>query len=272
MPIVKIQDVGKRPLRGNQEDYWNLNIVPKYQKFRPGFRFTFVEPELILKAYGFSAFEFGHWTNQNERYDFVASSLVSFSDIQKVTGFKTLGFGKIGVAFGARGQGGSAAAHFEPDSFMINLTKKYGFGTFAHEYGHALDYYYGGFIEQSKTSFSLSGGPFFIPKVNKERPGTLRYMMMDLLISIRYNGSSVSESYKRLEQSKKGDYWFRSTEIFARAFEQYVHYKLTKRRITNTFLTKSKYDRSVYLLPKDFIRIIPKMEKVIKYMANLQKQ
>jgi len=273
MQVVKIQDAGKRPLHGNQESYWKSNIIPKFQKYRPGFNFKYQDQESILKRYGFVAFEYGHWTTQNERYDFLASALASFSDIKRVLNFKTLGFEKIGIAYGARGQGGAAAAHFEPGSFMINLTRRYGFGSFAHEFGHALDYYFGGFIDQSKDSFSLSGGSSFVGKVNYEKPGTLRFLMIDLLQSIRYIDGGPSESYLMLSKQKAGtEYWFRSTEIFARAFEQYVHYKLRSRKITNTFLTKNKYEDSVYLTDKDFKRILPKMEKLIQALAKKQKQ
>ena len=46
--------------------------------------------------------------------------------------------GRLGVAFGARGHG-KAAAHYEPATEAINLTRNMGAGTLAHEWGHALD-------------------------------------------------------------------------------------------------------------------------------------
>lgn len=52
--------------------------------------------------------------------------------------------GELGLAFGARGRGGkdSGAAHYEPASVVINLTKKQGSGSLAHEWFHALDNYF----------------------------------------------------------------------------------------------------------------------------------
>jgi hypothetical protein len=50
--------------------------------------------------------------------------------------------GQLGLAFGARGKG-RAAAHYEPGKLVINLTKLSGAGTLAHEWGHALDHYFG---------------------------------------------------------------------------------------------------------------------------------
>lgn len=53
---------------------------------------------------------------------------------------KSLSFnGRLGVAMGARGRGGKAAAHYETGRAVINMTKFAGGGFLAHEWGHALD-------------------------------------------------------------------------------------------------------------------------------------
>lgn len=51
--------------------------------------------------------------------------------------------GQLGLAFGAQGRGGRAAAHFVPGVNEINLTRDAGAGTIAHEWAHALDHYFG---------------------------------------------------------------------------------------------------------------------------------
>jgi len=94
---AKVQDTGTAPLNGRQESYWSSHIVPKYQKYRPGFKFVYTPQERLLHDANLKAIEFGHWTSQNERLDFLACSQVSFSDIKKVTGFKNIGFGKIAI-------------------------------------------------------------------------------------------------------------------------------------------------------------------------------
>jgi hypothetical protein len=271
---AKIQDTGAAPLNGRQENYWTTHIVPKYQKFRPGFKFTFTTQDKILQAANLKALEFGHWTTQNERLDFLACSDVSFSDIKKVTGFKNIGFSKIGVAFGARGMGGFAIAHFEPGSFMINLTKKSGFGAFAHEYGHAIDYFFGGYIDQIPGCFSLSGGHSTATKpVNLAPAGTLRFLMDKVMhAAIWKNEKEYSDMYSYLKRKKEpGGYWFRRTELFARVFEKYVHYKLGKKNIRNEFLLHTKYESGVYLSDSDFKRVLPHMERLIKKMATYTK-
>lgn len=206
----------------------------------------------------------------------MACSDVSFSDIKKVTGFKNIGFGRIGVAYGARGLGGSAIAHFEPGSFMINLTKNSGFGAFAHEYGHAIDYFFGGYIDQQSNCFSLSGGRSTATNpINHNTPGSLRFLMDSVMMSIiwdSYPKKQHTEMYRYLKKNTTpGGYWLRRTELFARAFEKYVHYKLLKKRIKNHFLTHTKYSYEYYLSDKDFAKVLPHMERLIKKMASYTK-
>lgn len=272
--IVKIQDAGNAPLDGRQEQYWNQHIKPKYQRYRPGIDFEFIPQEVLLKRFDIAAFEYGHWTTQNDRLDFLASCQASLSDMQKVTGFKSIGFKKVGIAYGARGKGGRAIAHFEPWSFMINLTKERGFGSFAHEYGHAIDYFFGGHIERSSSTVSLSGGSSTATLIDLKdyKAGSLRYMMADLLKSIIWvKDGQKSESYQRLSQKADSDYWFRHTEIFARTFEQFVQYELAKNKVVNVFLTKSKYEGWRYLTAEDYQRIYPKMKKLISAIAKITK-
>lgn len=264
---VKIQDFGTN-LRGRQEQYWLSRLKPKYERYRPGFRFKFKLPEQIAKENVIPAFEFGRWTTQNERFDFLAAADASFADMAKVTGIKKIGLNKIGIAYGARGKGGSAAAHFEPGSFMINLTKTQGMGSYAHEYGHALDYFFGGFVDQDPASFSLSGGGSVAAKpIDKFPASTLRGMMAAVLNAIIWEKpGKYSASY---EEFKKigGPYWIERTEMFARAFEQWTHHQLAKKKVTNVFLTKSKYEANRYLKPNDFKRVLPHMNKLITAMA-----
>jgi hypothetical protein len=266
MLLNKIQDVGKG-LAGRQEEYWKYNLLPKYQNYRPGFKFSYKNPEDLIKENKFVALEFGHWTTQNERYDFLAAADASFSDMKKITGIKYLGCNKIGVAFGARGKGGSAMAHFEPGSFMINLTRNKGLGSFAHEYGHALDYFFGGYIEQDRDSFALSGGRTTAKtRDQKWYPGSLHDLMDRVIYNVIWE--THNKPSKSFSNFPSGEYWFRRNEIFARTFEQWVLYQLAQKGIKNVFLTDYKYeDKKAYLTGEDFKRVLPHMNKLIKAIA-----
>ena len=48
--------------------------------------------------------------------------------------------GRLSIAYGARGAS-KAAAHYEPERKVINLTKMKGAGSLGHEWAHALDHY-----------------------------------------------------------------------------------------------------------------------------------
>lgn len=68
-----------------------------------------------------------------------------------------------------------------------------------------------------------------------------------------------------------GDYWYRRTEVFARFFEQYVCYVLGQKGIYDGFLTKSwtHYTTvSVYLSQKDFMKVLPVANKLMKEFAK----
>ncbi len=280
----KIFDFGllpKAPITGGRiEEYWRYESLKKIYnlKRKPQFPFKssidYVDQEFICKAYKIKGFEYGNWVTQDERLNFLVCGHISLFDLAKIMQFpaNNLGFTyKLGIAFGARGHS-PALAHFEPGSFMINLTQLHGWKSLAHEYGHALDYYFGGYIDQDRSSFSLSGGHStakFVSLSGFNKDG-LRYAMNDLINSINtvtINNKIVnSESYKRL--NGYGDYWFHRTEIFARFFERYVMYRLSKLGIQNTFLAKEKYTASVYVTKTDFNRVLPKMERLIKLMAK----
>ena len=81
----------------------------------------------LVAEYNLSGLEFGNWTSHEERANFLISTRESLKDLHKILGFKNLGLDhRISIAFGARGLGGKAMAHFEPWTFAINLTRTQG--------------------------------------------------------------------------------------------------------------------------------------------------
>jgi hypothetical protein len=265
----KIYDTTKAIIPGGRiNEYWTGQIKSFFNKYRqPHFPFKknidYLEQKDILKKYNLFGFEYGNWVTQNERYNFLICSHFSLYDLALILGFKNIGFGKITIAFGARGHSG-AIAHFEPGTNAINLTRVGGWQSLAHEYGHALDFYFGGYIEQNKNHYALSEGRsthFYVPLSQYEK-SSLRYKMNDLINTINTvekNGKiTYSESFKRIKDS--GDYYRRRCEIFARFFEKWVQYKLSKKGIRNYFLSKDKYQAKHYVNRIDFARALPKME------------
>lgn len=96
-------------------------------------------------AFGFRGVEFGNWENQRERQQLMNDAYEALYDLADLLNIPPRAIsleGQLGLAFGARGRGGSARAHYEPGYVVINLSKPKGAGSFAHEWFHALDNYF----------------------------------------------------------------------------------------------------------------------------------
>lgn len=150
----------------------------------------------------------------------------AFEDLYKAIGISvkdiSLG-GELAIAFGARGRG-SAMAHYEPVKNVINMTKRRGAGSLAHEWGHAMDAYLGkklnlhGFMSQSASSAN-------VPESAKE-----------LIEAMKMQDNKETEFYIASKYFDKGykkagnGYWSSTPEMFARAFACYVRDKLGDRK------------------------------------------
>ena len=100
-------------------------------------------PEMMMERFGFRAGEFGNWTNQDDRQQSLNHAYDAFVDLAAALKIpdKAMSLdGTLALAFGARGKA-RAAAHYEPERVVINLTKMNGAGSLAHEWFHALDNY-----------------------------------------------------------------------------------------------------------------------------------
>ena len=296
--LGKIVDHGEEIPEGNADKYWgregiDLVFRPNDEAVRKGDKvpstYKYMDVRFLENHFGLNAFEFGNWLSQQDRLNYVSGLGLALFDLHKLLGFSPKQIGiknKLSVAFGARGRG-KAVAHFEPATFVINLTrysrpKKVakrssnfrrvslilqdgGVGSFAHEYGHALDFYAGTYIEKA-PDWQISGGrdtdpAMRFPSVKKSK---LQGLMDNLMNKIIWKGKNVhSDYYKRLNRKGTKEYFLRRNEIWARSFEVYIHFKLEKEKHMNVFLNKSKYPERYYLsltemkkLEKDYDALI----------------
>ena len=100
-----------------------------------------VTAEELQHRFGFKACEFGNYLNQKDRQEAINLAYDGCAALAKMINIpdRMVGFdGLMALANGSRGSQ-SALAHYEPDFRVINLTKKKGYGSFAHEWFHALD-------------------------------------------------------------------------------------------------------------------------------------
>lgn len=117
-----------------------------------------VTPEQFLDVFGFQGVEFGNWVPHDERQSMLNLGFDGMMDLAEILGWNerdmSLG-GRLSAAFGARGQGGRAAAHYESGQAVYNFTRFSGAGSQAHEFAHGLDHLLG----LGTTVLSESGIP-----------------------------------------------------------------------------------------------------------------
>lgn len=248
-------------LGGRLRNYWDEHGIKQRRSSFVEWDNKDIDLKALIQEYKLHGFEFGRYVNNEDRYDFVLATKDSLRDLAWMLKTDNLGVEyKIGIAFGARGKGGNAKAHYEPLLNMINLTKNKGGQSMAHEYGHALDYNVGMLIDQNKKHAALSAGRSMAKFPEDNTGGTCRLLMRKLIREIK-----MTDSFKRL--AKASDYWHYNTEVFARYFEQWCCYTLRKAHQSNGFLAKSWTEYTTkpqYLTESDFMKVLPTGNKLMK--------
>lgn len=180
--------------------------------------------------------QWGNSVTDDERKHHAKMVAESFADLTDIVGlpeaFASLN-GKLGLAIGARGKGG-ALAHYETGRDIINLTRKGGVGSLAHEWGHFFDNALAGgganFFSERNGSYGMQG--------NGEMPKAFVALAKTQgAFRSRLNQHVHDLVRKGVMSPGKADYWKSTTECFARSFERYVQRKLHKQDRENTYLT-----------------------------------
>ena len=185
-----------------------------------------VTPEMFQEKFGFRGVQFGNWVgkteerqqNLNEAYD----ALHDLAGLLNVSTQALSLNGELGLAFGARGKGGvdPASAHYEPGQVVINLTRRNGAGSLAHEWFHALDNYFsrkGGV----PTGYLSSGKRGDFAGVRPEMVQAFRKVIAEL-----HDKTGIFDRSERLDEVRSKPYWSTDIEVAARAFESYLHDRL----------------------------------------------
>lgn len=201
-----------------------------------------VTPETFSEAFGFRGVEFGNWVEQSKRQKDLNQAYDGLIDLAEALDLppKALSLnGKLGLAFGARGKGGKnpAAAHYEPNSVVINLTKKAGSGSLAHEWWHALDNYFG--KQRPNTDF-ITESPYTLStdEIRPEMASAFKHVRNAIV------QSGLPERSKQLDTRRSKAYWATPVEMTARSFETYIIDKLNQQGITNDYLANVVSDEA----------------------------
>jgi hypothetical protein len=192
-----------------------------------------VTPEQFQDAFGFRGVQFGNYVEGARRQQDLNRAYDALMDLAGVLGLPpralSLG-GRLGLAFGARGTGGTdaAAAHYEPTTVVINLTKREGAGSLAHEWWHGLDNYF---------SRQRGDGGSFMTTDSRSGDGVreeMRAAFREVVSSI--NRTGMQERSRKLDDRRTKEYWTTKPEMSARAFESYVIAKLQDQNAGNDYL------------------------------------
>lgn len=158
-----------------------------------------VKGQDYLDIFGFKGGEFGNWMSEKDRRVSMNYGFDALKDLADALGIAdtdiSLG-GNLSIAFGARGQGLSgAAAHYEQERHVINLTKMNGAGSLAHEWFHALDDFLGGY------------GSKFATEYGAKLPEATKAAVRHLLTTMQYRDATQEETdmaaTKAYEQAKR---------------------------------------------------------------------
>lgn len=234
--------------------------------------------EKFAAEFGFRGVQFGNYVEQKKRAADLNNAYDALHDMANLLGIPAKAIslnGKLGIAFGARGKGGkgAAAAHYESDTTVINLTKNSGAGSLAHEWFHAFDNYFG--IKQEGGSFltkmprlrkvDKSGKPITVDPI---RPQVVEAFkgVMDAI-----KASGLTKRSEILDSRKTKDYWATDHELSARAFEAYIIEKAKQKGDVNDYLANilsegawDALDKGTYPYPT-----ADEMSGIVKAFDNL---
>ncbi|WP_299202596.1 LPD38 domain-containing protein [uncultured Amphritea sp.] len=214
-----------------------------------------VTPDLFAATFGFRGVQFGNWVENDKRQKDLNSAYDGLMDLAELIGVppKALSFdGQLGLAFGARGKGGknTANAHYEPSTIVINLTKKNGAGSLAHEWFHALDNYFGRMDGPNGEGLYLTEDQRSAYKLKvvdgkqtaaKTEPSDfyVRQEVYDAFKSLERainKETKLTERSAKLDSTRSKDYWSTVREMTARSFERYVIDRLKSEGFESDYL------------------------------------
>ena len=216
----------------------NDKFIPPQLKVIERTGSDYTKPRIItgkkfMDDFGLSGGQYGNWMTMSDRRKSLSMAYDALADLASALGVEEASIGlsnTLGIAFGARGRGGSALAHYETKYKVINLTRTHGAGSLAHEWGHALDNFIYDKIKGGKGSIFATNDRRIMPEMD----ALVRVMCFD------DSGTHHTKFYRSaiaLDSERTRLYFAKREEMFARAFACYVKDKLAEKGIRSDYLT-----------------------------------
>jgi len=244
--------------------------------------------EYMTAKQKFRGIQFGNSVTDEEREHHARKCAEAMADLADVLGLPdeyVSWKGRLAIAFGARGKG-NAVAHYEPDRQVINLTRKSGVGSLAHEWGHFLDHMLAGGVgahddDRDVEYFSEQISPQRVVTDNRDGRKTIRL--------VDQSQDPMWQAFKRLRESwessgfrarirreaagmARRDYWFSNIEMFARTFERYVQRRLESVGHKNTYLagieTKAYKEDGLWPTDEEVDAMTPAFDALFQELAD----
>lgn len=208
----------------------------------------------INKVFGFKTVIVGKWVNKQEQQlaaNLFFDALCDLMDILQVPEQVISLNGTLSLAFGVGGQK-HASAHYLVNKRQLALAKNAGGGALAHEWFHGFDHYISTKMFESVAHDQFASALWLDDKTMPVHPLNQRLSTWFRVLFLAASGNEPSEYVKRsalADASLKHFYFAQPQEMAARAFEAAIQ----DARIKNAFLvqgTKQTTEAKLGIYPK----------------------
>ena len=226
------------------------------------------QTDFLMKKVGLRGLQWGNSITDDERIHHLAKSAEAMKDLADVLGLppEMISFhGRLGFAIGARGKGNSMA-HYEPTRRVINLTRKSGVGSVAHEWGHFLDNVLSEVEGGGKSGYLSQSTEYLSPAQLKENPLKDKMHSINKELDNFRNRIRGTDTFRGMSSGRR-NYWASTIELFARSFEKYVDHKLVSQDRKNTYLAGA-LDHELWPTQEEMKRMAPVFDEFFKYFRG----
>nr|WP_321411475.1 LPD1 domain-containing protein [uncultured Carboxylicivirga sp.] len=123
-----------------------IEAVPlDYIKRTGGLLIEEADEKTVIEKLHFKSLTLGNYVKDNEAQEHIRHFVAAIVDLCEILDINLSMNENLAIAFGAFGRGGKAMATYYPTRQLINLTKRNGDGSVAHEWGHFFDHFLNGF-------------------------------------------------------------------------------------------------------------------------------
>jgi len=128
-----------------------IEAVPlSYIKRTGGLLIEEADEDTVINKLHFKSLTLGNYVKDNEAREHIRHFIAAIVDLCELLDINLSINETLAIAFGAFGRGGKAMATYYPTRQLINLTKRNGDGSVAHEWGHFFDHFLNGFKMSTK--------------------------------------------------------------------------------------------------------------------------